>query len=127
VIEGFVDATSLIDACNDDLWFVYALFDGELLVYVGCTENIRLRLRAHLKRRGFDLTYYFDRVGFKASTDGVEALAEEKRLIRTLHPAYNVADRDPNSFIDIDINALVPPPKPAITLNGRREAGGRRF
>ena len=49
-LSFFQDITPALSLYCDDSAWVYALYRGQELIYIGCTEDLRRRLREHVKR-----------------------------------------------------------------------------
>ena len=66
---------------------VYALKRAEVIVYIGCSGSIQRRISQHYRK---DYTSWDV---LKEFNDRADALAFERRLIHSLKPALNVADK----------------------------------
>lgn len=62
---------------------MYWLFNGDEMVYVGVTTELKKRLRAHRSHKDFDKWSYMP-------MDINEALQHEDILLRTFKPKYNI-------------------------------------
>lgn len=86
VIENYVDKLSKnkIRIESIDVFYVYALWDKDEIVYVGQSTHLGQRIMAHKKNKTFD-SYSF----FKCETfDDMDSI--EATLIVQLQPKYNV-------------------------------------
>lgn len=101
-------------------WWVYILYEEDEPVYVGMTHRLVRRVKDHKARRRIDPHFCFDSAAVKRVWSESEAEAEERRLIRRLNPEHNVQHRDPESYIKIDILAVLNIPKPAEVKLERR-------
>jgi hypothetical protein len=74
-----------VDGIPDEKWGggVYALYQGQRLVYIGHTANFRVRLHAHRRR------FHFDGVKLAPIEDRKERKRLERRLLLRLRPPLN--------------------------------------
>lgn len=72
-----------LEAFLDEI-YIYFLLEGETIVYVGQTVNLKSRLKEHSKNKTFDRVEYFFTSKTKPETDLLEAVLILKHL-----PKYN--------------------------------------
>lgn len=70
------------------LFYVYFLFQSDILVYIGSTNNLERRLKEHYKE--YDRTFYFHAI------DKSDARKKEKEAIKKYKPKFNVANLTKN-------------------------------
>lgn len=67
---------------------VYAIFSGEILLYVGHSFNLRARIHSHGYRSRF-LSHNADRIITRSMNDPILCVALEKYVIWRMRPSLN--------------------------------------
>lgn len=75
---------SSIDALPDDT-YIYALYDAEVIVYIGITKDLNNRLKQHKRTKKVFSSYKI----LNIFNDRFYALREENNLIKEHKPKYN--------------------------------------
>jgi len=84
---------------------------GGTVLYVGKSSNLRARLFSYKNARKTSVSSKIirlirstDRITFSTSESEVKALLEENRLIRTLRPEFNTANKQPETYYYIQLS-----------------------
>ena len=106
---------------------LYIFKDGETILYIGKSINIRERVTSHFERIDIDakeraIIEGSDRVEYIVCQSEFSALILESKLIQEYKPKYNVIWRDDKSYLYIKIPLKDPFPRISIV---RKEDDGK--
>ncbi|MCL4364109.1 GIY-YIG nuclease family protein [Patescibacteria group bacterium] len=106
---------------------VYLFKQGNKIIYIGKSINIRVRVKSHLEnakldRKEFLIVSNADKIDYVVTDNEFAALILESQLIKKFHPKYNVIWKDGKNYLYIKVTVKDRYPK---VLLSRKENDDR--